>query len=133
MTYYPVKLGGSSFYFTGLRDADGEVLNGTDTYRLNVPADTPAKDFWSVIAYSTVSKGFIRDAERVGISSRELDTLQVSDDGSVDIYFGPKPPKGLESNWIPTGEDWFTLFRFYGPEPALFEKTFVLPDIEKVK
>lgn len=133
VTYLPEVLGGSSFYLTGLRDADGEVLNGTDTYRLNVPADTPAADFWSVIAYSTISKGFIRDAERVGISSRELDTLQVNDDGSVDVYLGPEAPEGLASNWIPTGEDWFTLFRFYGPEEALFDKSFVLPNIEKVK
>ncbi len=133
VTYLPEVLGGSSFYLTGLRDADGVVLNGTDTYLLNVPADTPAADFWSVIAYSATSKGFIRDAERVGISSRELDTLQVNEDGSVDVYLGPEAPEGLASNWIPTGEDWFTLFRFYGPEEALFDKSFVLPNIEKVK
>jgi hypothetical protein len=40
-----------------LRDKDGALLNGTDTYRLRVPADTPAKDFWSVIVYSMKSKG----------------------------------------------------------------------------
>ena len=28
--------------------------------------------------------------------------LQKNDDGSVDIYFGPKAPKGKESNWLPT-------------------------------
>jgi hypothetical protein len=53
----------------------------------------------------------------------------------VDIYFGAKPPEGNESNWIPTksGGQFEVLFRFYGPEKALFEKTWKLPDIEEVK
>jgi hypothetical protein len=54
-------------------------------------------------------------------------------DGSVDVYFAPKPPAGLESNWIPTGEDFFLLFRLYGPEKALFDKTWKLDDVERVK
>ena len=131
VTYYPVKLGGSSFYLTALRDSGGNLLSGKDTYRLNVPKDTPAGDFWSAIAYSTATKGFIRDAERVGLSSRQMDSLVANDDGSVDLYFGPKAPDGLEANWIPTGEDFFVIFRFYGPEEAVFDKSFVLGDIEK--
>ena len=59
ITYLPKSLGGGSFYLTGLRDSDGELMNGTDTYKLNVPADTPAKDFWSVIVYSMKTKGFV--------------------------------------------------------------------------
>jgi hypothetical protein len=31
-----------------------------------------------------------------------------------------------------TGEDWFPYFRFYGPQQALFTKTWKLRDIEKV-
>jgi hypothetical protein len=57
----------------------------------------------------------------------------VKPDGTVDHYFGPKAPQGLESNWIPTGEDYFLIFRLYGPEKALFEKTWTLPDVEMVK
>jgi hypothetical protein len=132
-TYFPVVLGGSSFYLMSLHDGDGNLLNGKDTYRLTVPKDTPAADFWSVIAYSMVTKGFIRDAERVGLSSRDLDKLAVNADGSVDLYFAPTPPKGKESNWVPTGEDWFSIFRFYGPEKELFDKSFVLPDFEKME
>ena len=56
-------------------------------------------------------------------------------DGSVDIYFGPKPPKGKESNWLPTDPNrrFFLLARFYGPKPALFNKSFELNDIELLK
>ena len=60
--------------------------------------------------------------------------LQKNDDGSVDIYFGPKAPAGKESNWVPTSADgkFEVLFRLYGPEKPLFDKTWKLPDIEKV-
>jgi hypothetical protein len=55
-------------------------------------------------------------------------------DGSVDIFFGPKAPAGKESNWIPTrpGGGWEIIFRFYGPQKPLFEKTWRLPDIERI-
>ncbi len=55
------------------------------------------------------------------------------DDGSVNLYFGPTPPKGKEQNWIPTnpGEGWFRYFRLYGPLEAFFDRSWVLPDIEK--
>ena len=133
ITYLPKNLGGGTFYLTGLRDADGELMNGTDTYRLTVPADTPAKDFWSVIVYSMKTKGFMEGFDRVGISSRDMDTLKANPDGSVDVYFAPAAPTGMESNWIPTGEDFFLLFRLYGPDTPLFDKTWTLGDVELVK
>jgi len=53
----------------------------------------------------------------------------------VDIYFGPTPPKGKEQNWIPTnpGDGWFSDFRPYGPLEPYFNRSWVLPDIEKAK
>jgi len=41
-------------------------------------------------------------------------------------------PVGKEANWVPTSVEgqFEVLFRFYGPEKALFEKTWKLPDIE---
>jgi hypothetical protein len=126
-------LGGGTFYLTGLRDSNGDMYAPKSTYKLNVPKNTPAKDFWSVIVYSMETKSFIRDVSRVGLSSRDADSMQVNKDGSYDIYFGPKAPKGKESNWIPTGEDFFLLFRLYGPESKDFYKTWMLGDLEKVK
>jgi hypothetical protein len=69
----------------------------------------------------------------VGLSSYDKSALKVADDGTIDIYFGEKAPAGLESNWIPTaGKDFFLLFRLYGPEEAYFDKSFKLPDVEKI-
>ena len=60
--------------------------------------------------------------------------LQKNPDGSVDIYFGAKVLVGKESNWIPTpaGGVFELLFRFYGPDKTLFDKTWKLPDIERI-
>ncbi len=57
----------------------------------------------------------------------------MNDDGSVDLYFATEAPEGLESNWIPTGEDFSLLFRLHGPDKPLFEKTWTLGDVEKIK
>jgi hypothetical protein len=60
--------------------------------------------------------------------------LRKNADGSVDIYIGPKPPAGQKSNWLytPVGQKWLPWFRVYGPEKAIFDKSWRLPDIEKV-
>jgi hypothetical protein len=41
--------------------------------------------------------------------------------------------KGKEQNWISTnpGEGWFSYFRLYGPLESYFDRSWVLPDIEK--
>ena len=53
----------------------------------------------------------------------------------MDIYFGPKAPAGKEANWVPTksGGEFEVLFRFYGPEKPLFDKTWKLGAIEEVE
>jgi hypothetical protein len=134
-TFIPRHLGKASAYLVAMRDADGDLLSGKGSYRLKVPADVPVRDFWSVIAYSKETKAFIyNDAERVGLSSYDVSSLQVNEDNTVDIYFGETAPPGRESNWIPTaGEDFFLIFRFYGPEEPVFDKSFKLSDVEKIQ
>jgi hypothetical protein len=67
--------------------------------------------------------------------SSQSPRLLVNADGSADLYFGPIAPAGKESNWTPTDPkgEFEILFRFYGPLPPLFDKTWVLPDVELVK
>ena len=132
ITYLPKYLGGGTFYLTGLRDSEGNDYDPQATYKLNIPKDTPAKDFWSVIVYDMETKAFIRNVERVGLSSRNTESMQVNNDGSYDVYFGPKAPRNKESNWIPTGKPFFLLFRLYGPESKDFYKTWSLGDLIKI-
>ena len=140
VTFVPSKLGGATFYLTGLRDSDGNMLNGKDTYKLNVPADVPAKDFWSAIVYNMETKNFNRGVDRVGASTKDLDKMVKNADGSVDVYYAPnldKVPKGFKANWVTTesatsANDWFFLFRLYRPETKEWFKTWMLNDIENI-
>jgi hypothetical protein len=50
----------------------------------------------------------------------------------VDLWFAPIAPAGKASNWVPTTANFEVMLRFYGPEKPLFEKSWKLPDIEKV-
>ena len=130
-TFAPRRLGSATANIVATRDSGGALFSGDGSYSLTVPADVPARDFWSVIAYSFDTKAFIyNDLDRVGFSSYDMSSMAVNEDGSVDLHFGATPPEGLESNWIPTaGEDFFIMFRFYGPQDAFFDKSWVLADV----
>jgi hypothetical protein len=66
------------------------------------------------------TKGFITNTKPVGLSSQDKD-LKANADGTHDIYFGPTPPIGMASNWVQTGEDFFLIFRLYGPSKEVVE------------
>ncbi|MCV7362665.1 DUF1214 domain-containing protein [Mycolicibacterium neworleansense] len=132
--YFSAKhLGQGQFYVMTIADQQGEPFDGAATYRLRVPADPPVSLYWSATVYDRATHALIRDLPWGSRSSHRPD-LVTNPDGSVDVYFGPSAPEGKESNWIPTksGGRFEVLFRFYGPKPALFDKTWALPDIEKI-
>ena len=133
LAYAPTaKLGEATFYLVATYDAAGGALNGGDAYLLHVPANVPAKQFWSVTVYDLETAGFIHESPRVGVDSYDR-KMRRNADGSVDVYFGPKAPLGHERNWIFTAPDrpWFAMFRFYGPDKPLFDKRWTLADIAK--
>jgi hypothetical protein len=126
--------GTATFYLDIAETPDGQWLDGGKMYKLNVPPNVPVRNFWSVVAYDLETAAWIREMPKVGIDSNRKD-LAKNRDGSVDVYFGPKAPKGKEANWIPTARDrrFFLLFRFYGPKPAVFDGSWELNDIELLK
>jgi hypothetical protein len=126
-------LGAGQYYLMAAKDKDGRALDGASDYRLNVPANAPVRLYWSATAYDRATHALIRDQKTVSRSSLNPG-LQKNADGSVDVYFGPKAPAGKESNWVPTSASgkFEVLFRLYGPEKPLFDKTWVLPDIERI-
>jgi hypothetical protein len=130
----PKQLGGATFYVVDGHDSQGQSLTGENSYRLHVPPNVPAKQYWAVTVYDLDTACLIRDMPIPGLDSYNQ-KMGRNADGSVDIYFGPKEPSGHEANWIPTapGKPWLTMFRFYGPDKALFDKIWVLPDIEEVE
>ena len=66
--------------------------------------------------------------------NNKRDKLDINKDGSVDLYFGPKAPKGKENNWLQTvhGKGWFTLLRLYSPTEAWFEGKWLPGEFELV-
>lgn len=127
-------MGAGQFYLMTFRDKDGHGLEGSNIYRLTVPANAPVRQYWSATAYDRASHTLIRNMQRASRSSQNPD-LQKNADGSVDIYFGPNAPAGKDSNWVPTiaSGKFEVLFRLYGPEKPLFEKTWKLSDIQKTQ
>jgi len=126
-------VGAGSQYLWTMRDASGEYLDGGRTYRLRLPPNIPVANFWSVVAYDAESRSMIE-------SSRPYPTVSqytgpdLNSDGSVDVYFGPRAPRGREKNWIETveGRGWFAILRFYGPAQAFFDRTWKPGDVEVV-
>lgn len=120
-------------YLGSYRDESGHAFDGGKSYRLRVPPDPPARQFWSVTVYDTETRGILQNPQQVADRSSRQE-LVANADGSVDVYFGPTAPAGFEKNWIPTvpGRSWFTYFRLYAPLEPYFDRSWPLPDIELV-
>ncbi|MDB5824994.1 MAG: hypothetical protein JWR21_3698 [Herminiimonas sp.] len=109
-------------------------LDGGKTYRLRVPAKVPVKLFWSVTVYDSMTCSMVQtDTNDAARSS--YDKLKTNADGSVDLYFGPTAPQGFDSNFVKTvsGRGFFPMFRWYGPLEPFFDKSWSLPDVERMK
>ena len=121
-------------YLGAYHDSDGNWFDGGQNYTLHVPADPPAKQFWSLTLYDTRSRGLIDNPQQVADKSSRQELIKNAD-GSVDLYMGPTAPQGKDQNWIPTvpGKAWFAYFRLYAPTEAYLDASWQLPDIEKSK
>jgi len=128
-------VGVGSQYAIAFRDAKGHYLDGGKTYRLHLPPNPPAKDFWSIVLYDNQTRSELQtDQQFPSINSQRPD-LQTNADGSVDLYFGPNAPAGKASNWVQTvpGKGWNTILRLYGPLEPWFDKTWRPGEIEAVQ
>jgi hypothetical protein len=127
-------VGKGSKYPFAYRDNDGDYLSGSKSYRLHIPANVPAANFWSVTLYDASNASGL-DNNQPYPSIGSLDDLKYNQDGSVDLYFGPELPDGApESNWLRTvpGKGWFTLFRLYNPTELFFNKSWKPGDFERI-
>ncbi|UFX43266.1 DUF1254 domain-containing protein [Bradyrhizobium sp. 41S5] len=124
---------GSAYAFAG-RDAKGEYLDGGKTYKVTLPAPIPAAQFWSFTVYDGQTRSMLEtDQKLAGLDSTQKD-IKKNSDGSVTVWFAPKPPAGHETNWVQTmpGKGWNTLLRLYAPLEPWFDKTWKPGDFERV-
>lgn len=136
VSYSQKSIGSGTRYLMSYRDNDNEWLDGAVNYKIRVPADIPVKLFWDVSVYESRNRIYISNESNVVNLGSRNEEVKRNSDGSVDLYFGIEPPsEELKSNWIQTvkGQNWFGLFRFYGPTEPYFDGTFTLPNIEKIK
>ena len=128
-------IGKGSKYAYAYTDAQGNPFDGSKTYKVHLPPNVPAKDFWSFTLYDNQTRSMLQTDNRFpGIDNNKPGMIQNAD-GSYDVYFGPEAPKGQENNWLQTvpGKGWSTIFRLYGPLEPWFDKTWRPSEPELVK
>lgn len=127
-------VGKGSQYGLCAKDGNGEFLHGNRSYKLNIPADVPAEDFWSIVAYDPQTRSELQTSQPFPSRNNKKDDLVANADGSVDIYFGLAAPDGFEENWIETtpGKGWFIALRLYGPLEPWFDQTWRPGEIQPI-
>ena len=125
---------GSDYAFAYL-DSRKKPMNGAKTYKLHLPPNVPVNNFWAVTMYDTQTRSQLQTSNPYPTLGSQTKGVKENADGSYDLYFGPKPPKGKESNWLETipGKSWFVGLRMYGPLEPWIEKTWRPSEIELVK
>ena len=128
-------VGVGSQYAAAFVDSQGKPLDGSKTYKIHLPPNIPAKDFWSFVVYDNQTRSMLQTDEQFPSIGSEDKTVVVNPDTSVDVYFGPTAPAGHETNWVQTvpGKGWNVLLRLYGPLQPWFDKTWKPGEFELVQ
>jgi hypothetical protein len=124
-----------SKYPVAIRDADGELLHGSNTYMVRLPAGIPVKLFWAVTLYN-VSDGTMPETDQLIPGVNGYDDVVKSEDGSIELYFGPTKPEGVaDANYIKTLESRAFLvgLRIYGSGVEFFDQTWIPDDVVRVR
>jgi hypothetical protein len=126
------QVGAGSAYAYTAHDAHGDILDGGREYTLTIPADPPAKNFWSIDVYDTQTRSLLQTDNPYPSVMSLNDGVDSNDDGSFTIRFGPDEPESGARNWIQTvaGKSWFPMLRLYGPLQPWFDKTWQPGELE---
>ena len=121
-------------YLVAHVDSAGAPLSGAANYRIKLPPNVPAANFWSLTLYDAEnSSGLANGKPFPSLGSREHPARLA--DGAIELNLGPTAPAGKEANWLPTvpGKGYFAILRLYSPlEPAL-DRSWKPGDIERVQ
>lgn len=129
------RVGIGSQYAVATTDSQGKPLDGSKTYKIHLPPNIPAQNFWSFVVYDNQTRSMLQTDQQFPSISSQKEGIAVNPDSSVDVWFGPTAPKGHESNWVQTvpGKGWNVLLRLYGPGQSWFDKTWKPGEFEPVK
>jgi hypothetical protein len=120
-------------YLLGQRDERGELLSGEISYRLHMPANVPAANYWSVVLYDAEKRTLLDNGQPFP-SAASNQKMTYNKDGSADVYFGPTPPKDKNANWIKTvpARGYFAAIRLYSPTEAFFKQEWRPDNIQRL-
>jgi hypothetical protein len=121
-------------YMIAFTDSAGTPLSGGASYRLKLPPNVPAANFWSLTLYEAENASGLANGQPFpSLGSRDKPVQ--NGDGSTDLYLGPKAPDGKASNWLATvpGKGYFAILRLYSPTEPAIDKNWKPGDIEKVQ
>ena len=126
------KPSSGSAYAAIVRDATGNYLDGSLTYKVTLPGPIPAKNFWSFTVYDNQTRSLLATDQKLAGVDSTLPGLQVNPEGGATVWFGPKAPAGHEKNWVQTmpGNGYSVLLRLYGPLEPWFNQTWRPSDID---
>lgn len=117
-------------------DSDGDELTGERRYTLTFTQTPPVDAFWSITMYDVPDYYLVDNPiDRYSIGDR-TPGLVYDDDGSLTITLGAVPPVDptARANWLPTPVGAFRpLLRMYSPHPEVFDGTYEIPAIVKVR
>ncbi|MUK28611.1 DUF1214 domain-containing protein [Aliivibrio fischeri] len=114
-------------------DSDDQQLSGKNKYRMTMPADAPAKAFWSLTMYDAKNLFMVPNSiDRYSISTNREDELIYNKDGSLTVCIQNTKPTDTNCNWLPAPKDDFYLhMRLYEPTQAVLDNTYALPQVIK--
>jgi len=129
------RLGTGSDYGIAYVDSQKQVLDGAKTYKLHLHPNPPVGNFWAITVYDPQTRSMLQNSQKFPSVDSNSKGLKNNDDGSLDIYFGPKAPKGYENNWVETipGKSWFVILRMYSPLKPWIDQTWRPGEIELVE
>jgi hypothetical protein len=119
-------------YMIAFTDSDGTPLSGGTSYRLKLPPNIPAANFWSVTLYEAENASGLANGQPFpSIGSRDKPVAE--GDGSTILYLGSQAPDGKRGNWLATvpGKGYFAILRLYSPTEPAINKSWKPGDIEK--
>ncbi|CAM4211282.1 DUF1254 domain-containing protein [Vibrio agarivorans] len=114
-------------------DSEGIQLNGANEYRMVMPADAPAKAFWSLTMYDAKHLFMVEnEIDRYSVSTNRKDELIYAEDGTLPICIQHEKPGDESCNWLPAPKDDFYLhLRLYEPTQSVLSNQYPLPQVIK--
>lgn len=115
-------------------DSKKLMLDGSKNYKIHLPAGIPAKGFWYFVVYDLQPLYMLQTDQQFPSLGNQNKEIEINADIFVDVYFGPKSPKGKDNNWIQiiSGKNSFVILRLYGPLQSLFDKKWQSGEIEEL-